>query len=188
MNPNANDPARRRRASLRLTASALCLALCMVLPLLTGQIKAVGNMLCPMHIPVLLCGFLCGPLYAALVGAVAPALRFALFGMPPLMPTGAAMCFELAAYGFFSGWLYCRLPRARRSVYIALLAAMILGRAVWGAAMALLLGFGGGALTLSAFFASAVTNAIPGILLQIVLIPVIVLALERAVPELSARA
>ena len=93
----------------KLTYSAVCLALCMILPFLTGQIPQIGSALCPMHIPVLLAGFLCGPWWAMAVGAVAPLLRFALFGMPPLFPTGAAMCFELAAYGLVSGLLYTRL-------------------------------------------------------------------------------
>ena len=70
----------------KLTYAALCLALCMVLPFLTGQIPEVGSMLSPMHIPVLLAGFLCGPWWALLVGATAPILRFVLFGMPPLFP------------------------------------------------------------------------------------------------------
>ena len=77
----------------KLVFAALLLALAMVLPFLTGQIPQIGQALCPMHIPVLLCGFLCGPWYALAVGAIAPVLRFALFGMPPLVPTGAAMCF-----------------------------------------------------------------------------------------------
>ena len=81
----------------QLVFSAVCLALCMVLPFLTGQIPEIGGMLCPMHLPVLLCGLLCSPLWAAAVGFIAPLLRFVLFGMPPLMPTGLAMCFELAA-------------------------------------------------------------------------------------------
>lgn len=166
--------------TLNLALSAISLALCLLLPFLTGQIKQIGNMLCPMHIPVLLCGFLCGPGYAAVVGAVAPLLRFALFGMPVIYPTGAAMCFELAAYGAISGWLYRLLPRNRRSIYAALLGAMLGGRIVWGAAQAILLGFGGGAFTLSAFMTAAFVNAIPGIVLHIALIPVIVMALGRA--------
>lgn len=165
--------------TLNLALSAISLALCLLLPFLTGQIKQIGNMLCPMHIPVLLCGFLCGPGYAAVVGAVAPLLRFALFGMPALYPTGVAMCFELAAYGAISGWLYRLLPGGRRSIYAALIGAMLGGRVVWGAVQAMLLGFGGGAFTLSAFMAGAFVNAVPGIVLHIVLIPVIVMALER---------
>lgn len=172
----------RKSNVLLLVTSAICLALCMVLPFLTGQIQQIGNMLCPMHIPVLLCGFLCGPAYAAAVGAVAPLLRFMLFGMPKLFPTGVAMCAELAAYGFLAGALSARLPKRPASVYIALIGAMIGGRIFWGVVMALLMGASGGAFTLSAFVAGAFINAVPGIILHIVLIPVIVLALERAVP------
>ena len=104
----------------RLTRAAICLALCMVLPFLTGQIPQIGSALSPMHIPVLLGGFLCGPGWAAAVGLVAPLLRFALFGMPPIFPTGLAMSFELAAYGLISGRLYAHLPQRTGSIYAAL--------------------------------------------------------------------
>lgn len=169
----------------KLVLAALCLALCMVLPLLTGQIPEIGNMLCPMHIPVLLCGFLVGPLWASMVGLIAPLLRFALFGMPKIFPTGIAMCAELAVYGAASGWLYRKLPRRTLSLYASLLAAMLLGRVAWGAVRLALSGLSGSAFTFSAFLAGAFTTAIPGIILHIVLIPVIVLALERALPWLK---
>ena len=169
----------------KLVLAAVCLALCMVLPFLTGQIPEIGSMLCPMHIPVLLCGFLCGPAWAAVVGAVAPLLRFVLFGMPPLFPTGVAMCLELCVYGAVSGVLYRRLPRTKMSVYLALLAAMVCGRVAWGIVRVILSGVTGSAFTWAAFMAGAVTNAVPGIILHIVLIPVLVFALERALPWLK---
>jgi len=172
----------KRNNVLRLTLSAICLALCMVLPFLTGQIPQIGSMLSPMHIPVLLCGFICGPAWAAVVGAFAPILRFALFGMPPLFPTGAAMCFELLTYGVVSGALYRMLPGKKSSIYASLIAAMLAGRVVWGAVSAVLMGASGGEFTFAAFMAGAFINAVPGIVLHIVLIPVIVLALERALP------
>ena len=170
---------------LKLTLAAVCLALCMVLPFLTGQIPEIGSMLCPMHIPVLLCGFLCGPAWAAIVGAIAPLLRFALFGMPPLFPTGMAMAFELAAYGAVSGLLYRVLPRRAVNVYVALIGAMLAGRIVWGAVMLILSGVTGSAFTFAAFLAGAFTNAVPGMILHILLIPVIVLAVEKALPWLK---
>ena len=173
------------KKSLTLILAALMLALCMILPLITGGIPQVGNMLCPMHIPVLLCGFFCGPLYGAVVGAAAPLLRFALFGMPPLYPTGAAMCFELAAYGFVSGLLYRLLPKKRWSVYAALLSAMICGRILWGLVRMVMYGMGGAAFGWQAFVAGAFLNAVPGIILHIVLIPVLVIALNRAFPQLK---
>ena len=112
----------------QLILAAMFLTLALALPFLTGQIPQVGSALCPMHIPVLLCGFFCGPWYALAVGLVAPLLRFALFGMPPLMPTGIAMCFELATYGFVSGLLYKLLPGKKVFTYVTLIAAMLAGR------------------------------------------------------------
>ena len=167
-----------------LVTSAICLALCMVLPFLTGQVPQIGSALSPMHIPVLLCGFLCGPAYAAVVGLIAPLLRFALFGMPPIFPTGVAMCFELAAYGLISSVLYRRLPRRRSSIYIALIAAMLGGRVVWGVVRVILSGVSGSAFTWAAFMSGAFINAVPGIIVHIVLIPVIVMALKHALPSL----
>ena len=171
-----------------LVTSAICLALCMVLPFLIGQIPQIGSALSPMHIPVLLCGFLCGPAYAAVVGAIAPVLRFALFGMPPIFPTGVAMCFELAAYGCISGLLYRLLPRRRSSIYIALIVAMLGGRVLWGIVRVILSGVSGSAFTWAAFMSGAFINAVPGIIVHIVLIPVIVMALERALPWLRQSA
>ncbi|MDY5612747.1 ECF transporter S component [Dysosmobacter sp.] len=165
---------------LHLTYAAACLALCMVLPFLTGQIPEIGSALCPMHIPVLLAGFLCGPWWALAVGAVAPLLRFALFGMPPLFPTGAAMCFELAAYGLVSGILYRKLPKKAVNVYVSLVLAMLAGRIVWGIVMVILMGLSGSAFTWAAFVAGAFVNAVPGIIVHIILIPIIVLALRKA--------
>lgn len=172
----------KRNNVFHLTISAICLALCMVLPFVTGQIPQIGSMLSPMHIPVLLCGFVCGPAWAAVVGAFAPIMRFALFGMSPLFPTGAAMCFELLTYGVVSGALYRVLPGKKRSIYASLITAMLAGRVVWGAVMAVLMGASGGEFTFAAFAAGAFVNAVPGIVLHIVLIPVMVFALERALP------
>lgn len=164
----------------RLIASAICLALALVLPFLTGQMQQFGNMLCPMHIPVLLCGILCGWPWGVAVGFIAPLLRFALFGAPVIYPIGLAMAFELATYGFSAGLSYKLLPKTPGFVYVALLCGMIDGRIVWGLARYIMAGLGGSEFPFSAFLAGAVTNAIPGILLQIVLIPPIVLTLKKA--------
>lgn len=163
-----------------LTSSAVCLAICMVLPFLTGQIPEIGSALSPMHIPVLLAGFLCGPWWALAVGAVAPVLRFALFGMPPIFPTGLAMCFELSAYGLISGLLYAKLPRKNANIYVSLIAAMVVGRVIWGCVMVVLMGITGAGFTWAAFMAGAFLNAVPGIIVHILLIPVLVMALRRA--------
>ncbi len=164
----------------RLVASAICLALALVLPFLTGQLQQIGNMLCPMHIPMLLCGMLCGWPWGMAVGFIAPLLRFLLFGMPPLYPIGLGMAFELATYGFSAGLCYKLLPKKPGYTYAALLCGMIDGRIVWGIARYIMAGLSGSEFPFSAFLAGAVTNAIPGILLQILLIPPLVLALKKA--------
>lgn len=162
-----------------LVLAALFLALALVLPFLTGQIPEIGSMLCPMHIPALLCGFFCGWPWGLAVGLIAPVLRSLLFGMPPMFPVAVCMSFELATYGAVSGLMYSKLPRKKASIYGALLTAMVAGRLVWGAARFLCTGLNASAFGLAAFWAGAVTTALPGIILQIVLIPVLVMALEK---------
>lgn len=164
----------------RLTYAAICLALCMVLPFLIGQIPQVGQALSPMHIPVLLCGFLCGWPWGLAVGFIAPLLRSLLFGMPAFFPGACSMAFELAVYGAVTGLLYRWLPKKPGNVYVTLITAMIAGRLVWGAARFIFAGLQGTDFPFSAFLAGAVTNAVPGIVLHIVLVPLVVLALERA--------
>jgi len=165
---------------LKLVYAAVCLALCMVLPFLTGQIPEIGNMLCPLHIPVLLAGFLCGPWWAMGVGFIAPALRYLLFGMPALLPAGIPMMFELLTYGLVVGLLFRRLPRKPGYVYVSLIGGMIAGRVVWGIAAVIVYSAMSKPFTWVAFFAGAVINAIPGIILHIILIPVLVFALHKA--------
>ncbi|MGN1100251.1 MAG: ECF transporter S component [Christensenellales bacterium] len=166
--------------TLKITYTAVCLALCLVLPLLTGQIVAIGNALAPMHIPVLLCGFLCGWKYGAALGFVAPLIRFALFGTPPIMPTGVSMCFELATYGLISGLLYVKLPKNNVFVYVSLIAAMLCGRVVWGVARFVISLIQSAPFTFRMFLSGAFVTAVPGIICHIVLVPVIVFALRQA--------
>lgn len=170
-----------KTSTRKLTLSALFLALGLVLPLITGQIPQIGKMLLPMHIPVLLCGMVCGWPYGLAVGAVMPLLRGLLFGMPVLYPTGIGMAFELAAYGAVIGLLYAKLnKRGVAGVYMALVPAMLAGRAVWGVAQTVLLGLGGNGFTMQMFIAGAFATALPGIVLQLVLIPVVMVGLEHA--------
>ena len=159
--------------------SAAFLALAYIMPFLTGQIPEIGSMLCPLHIPVLLCGFICGWPWGLAVGFIAPLFRSLTLGMPPFFPKALCMAFEIAAYGAISGLMHRILPRRKPYIYVSLLTAMIIGRLVWGTAMFLCLGLSGGSFTFAAFLAGAVTNAIPGIILQIVLIPVLVMVLSK---------
>jgi len=163
-----------------LIIAAMLLAIGLVLPFLTGQIQQIGNMLLPMHFPVILCGLICGWKYGLVVGFILPLLRSALFSMPVMYPSAIAMAFELAAYGFFVGFLFSRAKwQCIKSLYRCLIISMVLGRVVWGFAMTVLLGLGAEGFTLTAFLSGALLNAIPGIIAQLILIPVIMLALNR---------
>lgn len=171
----------KNEKSKKLAYAALFLALCLVLPLLTGQIPQIGSMLLPMHIPVLLCGLVCGWQYGAAVGFVAPLLRSLLFTMPKLYPVAIAMAFELLTYGLVIGLVYRRLAKKGMvGVYAALITAMVAGRLVWGVAEVVLLGLNGNAFTAQAFLAGALLNAVPGILVQLILIPAVMAALQKA--------
>ena len=164
----------------RLVVSALMLALALVLPYFTGGIPAIGNLLLPMHLPVFLCALICGWQYGTAVGFIMPILRFALFFMPR-MPGALAMAFEMATYAFVTGFLYSRARwQCTRMLYRCLIAAMLAGRVMWAAAMTVLLGLSGSAFTWKMFLSGAFLNAIPGIILQLVLIPAIMVALDRA--------
>jgi thiamine transporter ThiT len=172
---------KKRNDIKKLTLSAMFLALAFVMPFLTGQIPQIGSMLCPMHIPVLLCGFFCGAPWGLVVGFVAPILRSFTLGMPPMFPTAFCMAFELATYGVIAGWLHNKLPNKKVNVYVSLLGAMVIGRLVWGVIMFCCMGFDASKFGLNAFLAGAVLNAVPGIIVQIVLIPILVITLGKIV-------
>ena len=169
-----------KAAVRKLVLSGMFLALALVLPFLTGQIPEIGSMLLPMHLPVMIAGFVCGAPYAAAIGFIAPFLRFVLFGMPPVFPTGTSMAIEMCVYGLTAGFMYKALPKKTPSVYVSLIVSMIAGRIAWGIAQYVFLMTKGSAFTMTAFMAGAFVNAWPGIVLQIVLVPVIVVALNKA--------
>lgn len=131
------------KSTKNLVLAGLFLALGLVMPFLTAQIPNLGSRLLPMHIPVLLCGFVCGWRYGLSVGFVVPVLRSMLFGMPPMFPHAIAMAFELATYGLLAGLFYQLLPKKNFSTYLTLILAMIGGRIVWGIASLVLYGLNG---------------------------------------------
>lgn len=163
----------------KLTLSALFLALGLILPFFTGQIQEIGNKLLPMHIPVLLCGVICGWKYGLIVGFITPLLRNLLFTMPAL-PNAIGMAFELATYGAIIGLIYYKLGKSKLRIYISLLSAMIAGRIVWGIVSIIIYSLQQSAFTWQIFIGGALLNAIPGIILQLVLIPILLLALEKS--------
>lgn len=165
----------------RIVLSAMFIAIGIVLPFFTGQIREIGNMLLPMHIPVFLCGLICSWQYGTVVGFVLPLLRSMLFSMPPLYPNAIAMAFELAAYGLITGLLYAQFKNKNlRAVILSILPAMLGGRLVWGIAQTALLGLGENGFTFAAFMAGGFANAVPGIILQLILLPSVMLLIEKA--------
>jgi thiamine transporter ThiT len=164
-----------------LVTASMLFATGLVLPFLTGQIPEIGNLLLPMHIPVLLCGFVCGWKYGLTVGFTLPITRSLIFGMPILYPSAVNMAFELAAYGFVTGFIYMLCRRKNlKSIYISLISAMLIGRAVKGASAAIIYGVADKAYSFSMFIGGAFVEAVPGIILQLLLIPTVMVALKRA--------
>ena len=152
-----------------LVLAALFLALAFVLPMITGHVPQVGNMLCPMHFPILLCGFVLGGPWGLAVGFIAP-----------LFPIAIAMAFELAAYGLVSGVLWRKVKHTVPMMYASLVTAMVAGRLVWGAVRFVLAGLTGSSFPFSAVLSGALLTAVPGIVAQLVLIPLILIALQKA--------
>ena len=162
-----------------LTLSAMFLALCMILPFITGGVPRIGNAISPMHIPVLICGFVCGWQYGAAVGFIAPLMRSLLFSMPTMYPIAVSMAFELAAYGLLCGLLYKAFPKKNVYIYPALIISMLGGRAVWGIASFIMAGLGGSEFSMAMFVAGAFTQAVPAIICHILLVPPVVMAFKK---------
>lgn len=163
-----------------ITISAVFLAIGLVLPFFTGQIKALGNAFLPMHLPVMLCGLIVGPVYGLVIGLILPIFRHFIFGMPPIYPTAISMAFELATYGFVVGFVYKNSRwKCIIALYESLVIAMILGRVVWGVVQMILLGISGSQFTYQMFMAGAFLNAVPGIIFQLVFIPIFMLYMHK---------
>ncbi len=178
MENTKKNPQERREELIRLIYAAVCLALAFLLPLLTGNNRALGTLFSLMHIPVFLCGFLCGPGWGAAVGFCAPLLRFVTLGMPPV-PTAIFMAFELAVYGFSAGLFRRIFPKKPIWLYVSLVISMILGRIVYCAAYAIVTGEVVGIQAFFTMLASQFANTWAGILIHLVIVPPIVMAVEK---------
>ena len=186
----SNPSGYRQLQVQRLVYAALFLALAMVLPFITGQIQAIGQLISPLHIPALVCGLVCCWPTGLVVGILSPLLRAFLFNMPPFPNAALPMAFECGAYGLLTGLLYPLFLRLYRkenhlpAILTALVIAMIGGRIIGGAAKAALLAFGiigsQSPFTFAVFFASYFTSTAPGAAIHIVLVPAVVLAMEKA--------
>lgn len=171
----------KKKTVYDITLSAMLFAVGLTLPFVTGQIPEIGNMLLPMHLPVLLAGFTVGWKYGFLIGATLPIVRSLMFGMPPLFPNALTMAFELAAYGFLTGFLYLLFKRKNLfAVYTTLIISMIIGRIVKGIANAIAYGAASKSYTFAMFVSGAFLEAIPGIVIQLVFIPALLLILKKA--------
>ncbi len=166
----------KKTMTVNLTGTALCMALGLVLPVLFHLFGA-GSVFLPMHIPVLLCGLLFGWQWGAVCGLFVPLISSLLTGMPPIFPTAPAMMLELCAYGILTGVFYRKL---RWNIYPALICSMLGGRVVSGIANAIFYGMADKSYGFAAFLSGAFVQAVPGILIQIIVIPILILALERA--------
>lgn len=159
--------------------TAVCIALCVVLPQVFHAIPEAGSIYCPMHIPVLLCGLITGWSYGLLCGLAGPLLSSLITGMPPvaMLP---AMMIECAAYGALTG-VMMQLVHTKKiyaDLYISLIAAMLGGRVVAGLAKAFI--FSAGQYTMAAWVAGSFVKSLPGIIVHLAVIPSIVYALMRA--------
>jgi len=162
-----------------ITISALFAALCVILPMAFHSIANAGQILLPMHIPVLLCGMICGWPYGLACGILGPVLSSLLTGMPP-MAILPSMLIELATYGFVSGLLARTINTKNRilDLYIPLIGAMLAGRLVFGILNALI--FRAGNYTFEIWLTAAFVTALPGIIIQLIVIPAVVFLLRKA--------
>jgi len=158
--------------------TALCIAIGLLLPQVIKVIPVmnIGAVLLPMHIPVLICGMLSGWRFGAICGAILPLLAFVLTGTPPIFPIGISMVFELATYGLLTGLLY---ELTKGKIYLSLIGAMVGGRIVMGIANTILFNFAGNSFGWMAFISGAFITALPGIIIQLIIIPVIIMTLEK---------
>ncbi len=160
------------KTTYKLAIAALFIDLGLILPFITGQVPQIGKMLLPMHLPVFLCAFICGWRYGGAVGLITPIFRSFVLGIPLLYPDALAMSVELAVYGTIAGMLYETYNRRKLwAVYGAMLPAMVFGRLAWGAAQVILFGLGNCVFSWELFIAGAFINAVPGIVLQLMLVP-----------------
>ncbi len=172
--------AKTKNTTYKIVLSGVFLALGYILSTFAANVQAIGQQFLPMHIPVLICGFICGAPYGAVVGALTPLIKSLSTGVPVMMPSAIAMMFELAVYGAVAGFIYKRFPKSPLYAYISLISAMLCGRIVWGGVTFVLYTFFTHSdFTLDVVLAQTVLNCLPGIALQIIVVPPIVLALKK---------
>ena len=164
----------QRGNTIKMVLSALFLASGILLPVLFHAVGWSGAIFLPMHIPVILCGFICGAGWGGIVGAFVVFLSSAITGMPILYPVAVYMACELATYG-----IVCGLLRYISNSIIVLIVAMIAGRLILGIVQFLLLSIGGQSFVFKTFVTGAFVTALPGIIIQIIVIPILMFSLRK---------
>lgn len=159
-----------------LTRSAVLVAVGLILPVVFHYISLGGQVFLPMHIPVLIGGFLLSPAYAATVGLVIPVLSSIFTGMPQ-MPFALIMMAELCTYGFVVSIVYRWYIK---SIYAALIIGMIAGRAVSCIGNYVLYAFiAGKPFPFAAYLNTITLMALPGIAIQFLLIPALITLIQK---------
>lgn len=169
----------KKQTTKQIIIAALCIAMGIILPMAFHSIPNAGKIFLPMHIPVLICGLACGWQYGLICGILTPFLSSILTGMPPIAYLPSMLC-ELAVYGLVSGILVHHIHTKKHylNVYIALIIAMIAGRITMGILNAFI--FQAGNYKFSLWITGAFATALPGIIIQLLIIPTIIVALKKA--------
>lgn len=170
---------KNNRTIKHMILASLFIALGIVLPFLTGSNQQLGSVFLLMHLPILIAGLVLGFKYGFLVGLITPILRSLLVGMPPLFPFAVTMMFELAAYGFLIGLFYKLLPKSPVYVYVSLIISLILGRIIFGIAAYIIYPLAGITFTFDQFIKAGFVTSLPGIAIQIVLVPLLFIYLKK---------
>ena len=169
----------KHSALKNLVLSAMFIAIGIVLPFFTGQIPEVGKMLLPMHLPVFFCGLICGWQYGLVCGLIGPLFSSLLTQMPPMAILPSMMA-ELAVYGAVTGlMMYAfKYKTTYLSLYTSLVVALISGRVVSGILKALI--FSAGNYSFSVWVTASFVTCLPGLAIQLVIIPTLVKVLAKA--------
>lgn len=178
---------RLKSSTLKLTQAALFTALGVFLPQLSHLFGAdFGKLISPMHFPIFIAAFLLGPLYGSAVAIACPVLSSLIMGMP-VAPKIPFMVLELLTYALAASIIYQPTSKWKKpiSLYVSLVTAQILGRIVYAlgiTAAVKLFGVTHPAIYRSVSilaFVESFAEGLPGIILQLILIPIIVIVLEK---------
>ncbi len=165
-----------------LTLASMCLALGVILPQAFHAVANAGSIFLPMHIPVLVCGFICGPFYGFIVGLLTPFISHIIFSMPPsaILPQ---MLVELASYGLFVGILnnIIKINNELIKNYIVLISAMLIGRIIYGLFNGFI--YMANTYSLSIWLMAAFVTALPGIIIQLLIIPILIKSLNKIIQK-----